>query len=74
MPPGRILPDPFAYARLGVWYDTPDFYPRFDPILYSAEPDFSVSESRLQWWEARHFHRVMRDGKTTVYIGCTPDG
>jgi hypothetical protein len=73
-PPGRILPDPFAYARLGVAYDTPEFCPRFDPILYSVEPDFSVSESRLQWWEARHFHRVTRDGKTTIYIGCTPNG
>ena len=43
-PPEQILPYPAEYARLGVAYDTPEFCPRFDPILYSAEPDFSVSE------------------------------
>jgi hypothetical protein len=72
-PPERVLPYPGEYARLGVAYDTPEFCPLFDPILFSAEPDFSVSDSGLMWWEARHFHRVTRDGKTTIYMGCTPD-
>ena len=63
-PPEEILPSPFDYARLEVAYDSPEFCPKFDPILYSAEPDFSVSvsSSRLCWWEARHFHWVTRDG------------
>ena len=73
-PPEQILPSPFEYARLGVAHDTPEFCPRFDPILYSAEPDFSVSDSRLSWWEARHFHLVMRDGKRVLFIGYMPDG
>jgi hypothetical protein len=73
-PPERILPYPAEYARLGVAYDTPEFSPWFDPILYSAEPDFSVSHSRLQWWEARHFHWATRDRKRAIFIGCTPDG
>ena len=73
-PPEQILPSPFEYARLGVAHDTPEFCPRFDPILYSAEPDFSVSDSRLSWWEARHFHLVTRDGKRVLFIGCMPDG
>jgi hypothetical protein len=73
-PPEQILPSPFTYARLGVASDTPDFCPRFDPILYSAEPDFSVSDSYLSWWEARHFHWVTRDGKRVLHIGYMPDG
>jgi hypothetical protein len=73
-PPEEIGPDPFEYARLELAYDTPEFRPQFDPILYSAEPDFSVSGSRLGWWEARHFHWVMRDGKRVVFIGYMPDG
>ena len=73
-PPEQILPSPFTYARLGVAYDTPEFRPRFDPILYSAEPDFSVSDSYLSWWEARHFHWVTRDGKRVFFIGRMPDG
>jgi hypothetical protein len=72
--PERILPHPAEYARLGVAYDTPEFCPRFDPILYSAEPDYSVSGSGLDWWEARHFHWGMLDGKRALFIGCTPDG
>ena len=74
--PEEILPSPFAYARLGVAYDSPEFCPKFDPILYSAEPDFSVSvsSSRLCWWEARHFHWATRDGKRVLFIGCMPDG
>jgi hypothetical protein len=73
-PPELILPYPATYARLGVAYDAPDFCPRFDPILYSAEPDYSVSGSGLQWWDARHFRWVTRDGKRTLFIGCWPDG
>jgi hypothetical protein len=73
-PPEEILPDPFEYARLKVAHDTPEFCPRFDPILYSAEPDFFISDSRLGWWEPRHFHWVTRDGKRVLYFGCLPDG
>jgi hypothetical protein len=73
-PPEQILPNPFDYARLEVAHDTPEFCPRFDPILYSAEPDFSVSGSRLSWWEGRHFHWVTRDGKRVLFIGSMPDG
>jgi hypothetical protein len=72
--PEQILPDPFEYARIAVALDTPEFCPRFDPILYSAEPDFSVSGSGLSWWEARHFHWVTREGKRVLYIGYKPDG
>jgi hypothetical protein len=74
-PPERILPGPFEYARLKAADDTPEFRPRFDPILYSVEPDFrvSVSGSRLCWWEARHFHWVTRDGKRVLHIGYMPD-
>jgi hypothetical protein len=57
-----------------VTSDTPEFCPRFDPILYSGEPDFSVSDSYLSWWEARHFHWVTRDGKRVLHIGYMPDG
>jgi hypothetical protein len=71
--PEEILPSPFTYARLWVAYDTPEFCPRFDPILYSAEPDFRVSDSYLYWWEARHFHWVTRDGKRVLHIGYMPD-
>lgn len=61
-PPERVLPHPGEYARLGVAHDMPEFCPRFDPVLYSAEPDFCISKSRLQWWEARHFPWVTHDG------------
>ena len=73
--PEEILPNPFEYGRLEVAHDTPEFCPRLDPILYSAEPDFSVSvsSSRLRWWEARHFHWVTRDGKRVLHIGYMPD-
>jgi hypothetical protein len=72
-PPEQILPYPAAYARLGVAHDAPEFCPLFDPILCSVEPDYSVSDSGLHWWDARHFHWVTRDGKRTLYIGCMPD-
>ena len=74
-PPEQILPNPFDYARLEVAHDTPEFCPRFDPIMYPAEPDFSVSVSgsHLCWWEARHFHWVTRDGKRVLHIGHMPD-
>ena len=73
-PPEAMLPDPFEYARLKVAYDTVEFRPRFDPILYSVEPDFRVSNSGLSWFEARHFHWVTRDGKRVLHIGYMPDG
>jgi hypothetical protein len=73
-PPERISPSPFAYARLGAAVDTPEFRPRFDPILYLAEPDFFISGSRLTWWEPRHFQWVMRDGKRVALMGGAPNG
>jgi hypothetical protein len=72
-PPERMLPGPFEYARLRVAYDTAEFCPRFDPILYSVEADFSVSDSGVSWWEARHFHWGTLNGKRTLFIGCPPD-
>jgi hypothetical protein len=72
-PPELISPYPGQYARLRVTDVTPEFRPRFDPILYSPEPDFRIGDSGLWWWEARHFHWVTRDGKRTVFIGCMPD-
>jgi hypothetical protein len=75
-PPEEIGPSPFAYARLGMANDTPEFRPRFDPVLYSAEPDFSVSipGSNLRWWEARHFHWETLDGKRVLFFGRNPNG
>ncbi len=64
---------PAEYARLRVAYEAPEFCPLFVPILYLEEPDYSVSSSRLHWWEPRHFHRVRGDGKVTIYIGGVPD-
>jgi hypothetical protein len=72
--PEQILPNPFEYTRLEVAHDTAEFRPRFAPVLYSAEPDFRVSDSRLSWFEARHFHLVMRDGMRVLFIGLMPDG
>jgi hypothetical protein len=61
-PPERILPQPAAYARLGVAHDATEFGPRFDPILFSTDPDFFIFESRLCWFEARHFHWAVPHG------------
>jgi hypothetical protein len=61
-PPELILPHPAAYARLGVAHDAAEFRPRFNPILFSADPDFFIFESRLCWFEARHFPLVPRHG------------
>jgi hypothetical protein len=72
--PEQICPNPFEYARLELACDTPEFRPQFDPILYLVEQDFSVSDSRLRWWEPRHFQCVTRDGKCVAFIGSTPDG
>jgi hypothetical protein len=55
-PPELILPHPATYAWLGVAHDVAEFRPRFDPILFTAEPDYFIFESRLSWFEARHFH------------------
>jgi hypothetical protein len=60
--PELILPYPATYARLAAAHDTLDFCPRLDPILYSAKPDYSISESHLQWWDERHSHWMIRDG------------
>jgi hypothetical protein len=61
-PPERILPYPDEYARLGVAHEAPEFRALFHPILYSAEPDFYVDGSPLEWWEARHFPWVRFHG------------
>jgi hypothetical protein len=61
-PPELILPYPATYARLGAAYNTAEFCPQFDPILFSADPDFFIYDSRLCWLEARHFHLVTRRG------------
>jgi hypothetical protein len=78
--PERIAPYPADYARLRVARDTVEFCPEFDPILYSTEPDFSVSGSRLCWPVPFHFLCVMRDGrraifdgKRMIFIGSAPD-
>jgi hypothetical protein len=72
--PEVILPYPGDYARLRAADDAPEFCPLFASILYTEEPDFSVFASSLSWWEPRHFHRVMHDGKVTIFIGSLPDG
>jgi hypothetical protein len=61
-PPELISPYPGTYARLSVAHDAAEFRPRFDPILFSAAPDYRISESRLYWFEARHFPLVARHG------------
>ena len=53
-PPEEIVPHPARYVRLSVGQDAAEFHPRFDPILYSAIPDFFIFNSRLRWTEARH--------------------
>jgi len=73
-PPEELSPSPFAYARLAVADNTPEFCPWFDPILYSPEPDFSVFDTGLQWSEARHIRWVTLDGKAVLCVGYTPDG
>jgi hypothetical protein len=37
------------------------------------EPDFFIFNSRLCWWEARHFQCVTSDGQRLSFIGSTPD-
>jgi hypothetical protein len=71
--PQEMYPWSGEYARLAVASDTPEFHPQFDPILYSAEPDFRLSGSKLYWHEERHFHRVIRDGTLTICFGFNPD-
>lgn len=48
--------------ELGVVHDGAEFRPQFDSILYSADPDFFIFNSRLRWWDARHFDLVISDG------------
>ena len=62
-PPEEWLPDPANYARFRVARDGDEFRPQFEPILYSADPDFFISSAhRLRWLEDRHFDLVVGDG------------
>jgi hypothetical protein len=61
-PPELISPQPATYARLAVAHDATEFRPQFDPVLFSADPDFSILESRLCWLEPRHFPPAVRHG------------
>jgi hypothetical protein len=56
--PDRILPHPATYARLAVAHDIADFRPAFDPILFSADPDFFIFDTRLRWRDTRDFDWV----------------
>jgi hypothetical protein len=61
--PEEWFPHPTAtYARLGVAHDGVGFRPQFNPILYSGEPDFFVSNSRLHWVDGGLFDPVTGDG------------
>ena len=61
--PVEWFPRPTAtYARLGVAHDSEEFCPQFDPILYSADSDFFVSNSRLYWRDEGPFDPVTCDG------------
>jgi hypothetical protein len=51
-----------TYARLGVGQDSAEFCPQFDPILYTADPDFHVSDARLYWRDPLNFFVVTRHG------------
>jgi len=51
-----------TYARLGVAHDSAEFCPQFDPILYTADPDFFVSDARLHWRDPYNFFVVTRHG------------
>lgn len=61
-PPEQIGPYPGEYARLGVAPAAAEFSPQFDPILFSADPDFCIDNSGLWWFEARHFQWAPRNG------------
>lgn len=61
--PPEWYPHPTAtYARLGVAHDSAEFCPQFDPILYSADSDFFVSDARLYWRDEGLFTLVTRRG------------
>jgi hypothetical protein len=60
--PDVVLPYPDAYARLRAAHDTAEFHPQFDPILFSADPDFLICSSRLRWTEERHFNWAAPNG------------
>lgn len=49
--PTGWVPYPYIYARLSVAHAAAEFYPRFDPILFTPDPDFLVLKSRLYWRE-----------------------
>lgn len=60
--PPEWFPHPTAaYARLGVARDGAELRPQFDPILYSADPDFFVSNSCLYWRDPGLFDAVTDD-------------
>jgi hypothetical protein len=45
-----------------VAHDAVEFRPRLEPILFTAEPDFCILESRLCWLEPRHFPLAVHHG------------
>jgi hypothetical protein len=51
-----------TYARLCVAHDSAEFCPQFDPILYTADPDFFVRDGRLYWRDPCNFFVVTRRG------------
>lgn len=60
--PLELFPHPTAtYARLGLPRAGTEFCPQFDPILYPADPDFIVSDSRLYWLDWDLFEPVTGD-------------
>lgn len=60
--PEVVLPYPDAYARLCAAHDVAEFRPQFDPVLFSADPDFFVCGPRLRWIEERHFNWAASNG------------
>jgi hypothetical protein len=73
-PLGWLTPYTPEYARLRVARDTAEFSPRFDPNLYSTEPDFFICISRLWWWgEADHFYYETCDGGPVTDIWDVTD-
>jgi hypothetical protein len=64
--PGNLFPYPTAaYARLIAWEDSAEFCPQFHPILYSADPDFTLSTTTSRprvVWRDHPPHSVGDDG------------
>ena len=61
-PPELILPHPATHARLRLAQDAVEFRPLFDTILFAAEPDYFIFDSRLNWRDARHSLWIVRRG------------